>query len=174
MRKTILITVLSLLCFIPFSYSQQAATVATESKLVWHTSLEEAHNLSKASNKPIFAFFTGSDWCGWCRKLQMDVFSKQEFIDWASKNVILLELDFPRHKQLSPELTQQNNGLQQALKITGYPTCWILFTTKDAATNNYNLAPVGSLGYPQGAEVGNEQKKFMEDVNRIMSQIKAN
>lgn len=166
-----------LLCFVGFSFLQalaQAPAGAAE-QLVWHTSLPEANDLSQASKKPIFAFFTGSDWCGWCKKLQNDVFSKPEFISWAQKNVILLELDYPRRKQLPPELAEQNNGLQQAMGIRGFPTIWILFVTKDEATNNFNLSPVGGpLGYPQGAEVGNEQVKFLEDANRIISLIKTN
>jgi thiol-disulfide isomerase/thioredoxin len=79
-----------------------------ENGLLWYTSLQEAHELSLKSKKPIFAFFTGSDWCGWCKRLQANVFSKQAFIDWAKNDVILLELDFPRGKALSPELSNQN------------------------------------------------------------------
>jgi len=179
MKNIISISFLFLFCFVKISISQEITTPplfgnptkAQTKQLVWHTSLAEVHELSKAANKPIFAFFTGSDWCGWCRKLQNDVFSKPEFIEWAEKNVILLELDFPRTKKLSPELTQQNNGMQQALKVTGYPTCWFIFTTKDEATNNYNLNTLGSLGYPAGAEVGREQVKFLDDANRILSLI---
>src|ERR1044071_6472221 len=96
------------------TYSQDNKPTATENKLEWHTNFEEANTLSKASHKPIFAFFTGSDWCGWCMRLQRDVFAKPEFITWAKKNVILLELDFPRKKSLPPELQQQNNSMQQA------------------------------------------------------------
>ncbi len=170
--KIYISTTVILLFLTTISFSQTETPAATESKLVWHTSIAEVHELSKASNKPVFAFFTGSDWCGWCKKLQNDVFSKPEFIEWASKNVILLEVDFPRHKQLSPELTQQNNGLQQALHISGYPTVWLLYTVKDEVTNNYNLNTLGSLGYPAGAEVGKEQVMFLENINRILSQKK--
>src|ERR1051326_8305952 len=110
-------------------YAQLKTTeqIAEENKLDWHTNLMEANELSKAGHKPIFAFFTGSDWCGWCKRLQNDVFSKPDFVAWAKKNVILLELDFPRMKQLPPDLQQQNNSLQQALRITGYPTVWLMY-----------------------------------------------
>lgn len=172
--KKIGATLIILFTFNFFSFAQLALPPAPMHNLEWHSSLQEVHELSKATHKPIFAFFTGSDWCGWCKKLQRDVFAKPEFVEWASKNVILLELDFPRTKQLPPDLAQQNSGMQQALKVTGYPTCWILFTAKDEATNNFNLAPVGSLGYPQGAEIGNEQIKFLNDANKIMSTIKQN
>jgi hypothetical protein len=64
--------------------------------------------------------------------------------------------------------------LQQALKITGYPTIYILFAEKKDAASNFNLNPIGTLGYPQGAEEGKEQVKFLENANNILSKIKAN
>src|SRR5688572_8562562 len=81
--------------------------------LTWLTNIEQAYSLSNSSKKPVFAFFTGSDWCRWCHKLQREVFAKPEFIEWAKSNVVLLELDFPRKKQLPDEIMQQNQSLQQ-------------------------------------------------------------
>lgn len=152
-------------------FSQTSARKA-ENGLVWYTSLQEAHELSTKTNKPIFAFFTGSDWCGWCKKLQNNVFVKPQFIEWASKNVILLELDFPRAKQLAPEITKQNAELQQALGVRGYPTVWLLYTQKVDSTNTINLNTLGSLGYPQGAEAGKEEVKFLSDAALIMANKK--
>ncbi|HWY10562.1 MAG TPA: thioredoxin family protein [Bacteroidia bacterium] len=137
-------------------------------QLEWHTDLMKVHDLSEKSKKPIFAFFTGSDWCGWCIKLQQNVFSKPEFIAWAKKNVILLELDFPRNKQLSPELTQQNNSLQQAFNVTGYPAVWIFKTIKNNKEKKFTMDTYGSLGYPVGAEPGKEEVKFLEDANKLL------
>lgn len=146
-----------------------AGAQETKGGLTWHTDLAKADALSKSSGKPIFAFFTGSDWCGWCHKLQNDVFSKQSFIDWAKKNVVLLELDFPRKKQLPQELAQQNMNMQQALQVRGYPTIWLLYVNQDKETKNYNLTPMGSLGYPSGAEVGKEEVKFLNEANAILT-----
>ena len=128
--------------------------------------------MSLKNKKPIFAFFTGSDWCGWCKRLQANVFAKQAFIDWANANVILLELDFPRGKTLSPELTKQNSELQQALGVRGYPTIWLLYTEKLESSNTININTLGSLGYPQGAEPGKEEVKFLNDAIQIMSKRK--
>ena len=140
--------------------------------LNWYTDLAKAREASDASHKPIFGFFTGSDWCGWCRKLQADVFAKEPFVTWAKKNVILLELDFPRRKQLPAELAQQNQALQQAFQVRGYPTIWLFYIAEDPATHNLNLNALGSLGYPQGAEVGKEEVKFLSDANLILAKGK--
>ncbi len=136
--------------------------------LEWHTSIKEADLLSKASGKPIFAFFTGSDWCGWCKKLQRDVFAKPEFVSWAKANVILLELDFPRSKQLPAELMAQNSSLQQALQVRGYPTIWLFTLSYNQETQQAMIEQMGSLGYPSGAETGREEVKFLSDANMIL------
>jgi len=137
--------------------------------LQWHTDLMKANEISIATKKPIFAFFTGSDWCGWCHKLQRDVFAKPAFVEWASKNVVLLELDFPRYKTLSQELAQQNQMLQQQLRVSGYPTIWLFYLSKDDAKNSININTLGSLGYPSGAEVGKEEVKFLNSANSILA-----
>lgn len=165
--KNIPVFVLLFLSFCSFS---QTVTPKKTEALEWHTDILKANEVSKASNKPIFAFFTGSDWCGWCKKLQRDVFAKPEFMEWAKKNVVLLELDFPRAKKLSPELTQQNAGLQQTFQVQGFPTIWMFFLAKDEKTKNFTISPLGSLGYPQGAEMGKEELKFLKDANSILKQ----
>ena len=137
--------------------------------LVWYSDFFKAQELSKASKKPIFAFFTGSDWCGWCHKLQREVFAKPAFKEWAQKNVVLLELDFPRYKQLPAEIAQQNQSLQQQFQVQGYPTIWMFFANQDPKTKQVNLAPMGSLGYPAGAEKGKEEVKFLADANAILA-----
>lgn len=142
--------------------------VETEA-LTWYTDLNDVHEISKSSNKPIFAFFTGSDWCGWCHKLQREVFAKQAFIDWAQKEVVLLELDFPKRKELPAELATQNRNLQQALGVRGYPTIWIFRTDKNEETGGFNLTTLGKLGYPSGAVKGKEEVKFLETANAILA-----
>jgi protein disulfide-isomerase len=141
--------------------------------LTWYTDIMKANEASKASKKPIFAFFTGSDWCGWCHKLERDVFSKPSFIQWAKNNVVLLELDFPRKKQLSQELMQQNHSLQQTFKVQGYPTIWLFYLTQENNSKNMNINALGSLGYPSGAVQGKEEVKFLNDANAILKNGKS-
>ena len=43
---------------------------AQENELEWHTDVTKAINISMETEKPLFFFFTGSDWCGWCIRLQ--------------------------------------------------------------------------------------------------------
>lgn len=113
----------------------------------WLTSLDEAYTKSKKLNKPIMANFTGSDWCGWCHRLSAAVFVKEDFKKWATKNVILLELDFPRRKALPAEIQSQNASLQQAFQVTGYPTIWVFDLDRDPKTKQYSIKALGKTGY---------------------------
>lgn len=112
----------------------------------WHVYLEEAYAESKDSGKPILVNFTGSDWCGWCKKLTRDVFVHDEFKTWADDNVVLLELDFPKRKKLPADISKQNRELQQAFQVRGYPTIWVFDLDKDAS-GEFTIAALGKTGY---------------------------
>ena len=129
-----------------------AATSYASEKEGWLVDLDQAYAVSVKEKKPILANFTGSDWCGWCKKLDADVFSKPEFQEWAKKNVVLLELDFPRRKQIPSKNQQQNAAMQQALGITGYPTIWLLTLTKDEVNGKFQVNPMGKTGYTQSPQ----------------------
>ena len=92
----------------------------------WETNWEEAKAKAKAENKPILINLTGSDWCGWCIKLHKEVFSQQAFKDYAAANLILMEADFPKKTELSPELKKQNAALKKDYLNEGYPTVLLL------------------------------------------------
>ena len=107
------------LIFLTVAYSQENNG--------WLTGYEKVYAKSVKENKPIMANFTGSDWCGWCKKLKKAVFDTKVFQDWASKNVVLFELDYPRRTPQSEELKKQNGQLQQTFGrfVRGYPTVLI-------------------------------------------------
>ncbi|MBS1707361.1 MAG: thioredoxin family protein [Armatimonadetes bacterium] len=107
----------------------------------WTSDYAKAVELSKKSGKPIMAFFTGSDWCGWCKKLKSEVLDTNDFMAWAKKNVILLELDYPHAKAQSSALKKQNQALQSKYRIEGFPT--VLFLKSDGKV-------LGSYGYDDG------------------------
>jgi len=131
----------------------------------WLVNLEEARLLSLKTGKPIMANFTGSDWCGWCKKLKFEVFDKDEFKKWAEKNVVLLELDFPKKFQLPENIKQQNAGLQQAFQVTGYPTIWVFNLGKDDK-GQYTIEALGKTGYL------NSVAAFTEGVDAMIKQGK--
>ena len=74
----------------------------------------------------MFLDFTGSDWCGYCIRLDKEILSKPQFKDYASKNLVLLEIDFPRRKSQSDAVKKQNEELAQTYQIEGFPTIVVL------------------------------------------------
>jgi thioredoxin-related protein len=70
--------------------------------------------------------FTGSDWCGYCIKLDEEVFSKPSFKKFAKENLVLVELDYPRGKNLPKKTKEQNDSLKSKYGISGYPTIILL------------------------------------------------
>ncbi len=157
---------LSLLAFFTLCSTSVNAQEYTAENEGWLVNLDEAYALSKETNKPIMANFTGSDWCGWCKRLTASVFSKKEFQKWADEHVVLLELDYPRRKKLPAEIQQQNAGLQQAFSIRGYPSVWVFDLDKDDS-GKFNISALGKTGYRASVD------EFTTDINRMLEKRKS-
>jgi thioredoxin-related protein len=118
-------------------------------ELKWYTNVKEAITVSKKEKKPLMLFFTGSDWCGWCIRLQNEVLKTPEFSKWAKESVVLVELDYPRRTAQSDEVKKQNNELQQAFGIQGFPTVYFANATVNKE-GKVNFEGLGSTGYVAG------------------------
>jgi thiol-disulfide isomerase/thioredoxin len=90
----------------------------------WQIDYEKALAAAKDKDRNVFINFTGSDWCGPCITLHKRVFSRKEFLDYANKNLILLEIDYPKTKSLPDEIKAQNEQLKYRFNINkvGFPT----------------------------------------------------
>jgi thioredoxin-related protein len=122
-------------------------------KLEWLTDVPKAQAQAKKEGKLVMMDFTGSDWCGWCIKLHKEVFSQDEFADYAKKNLVLVEVDFPRKKEQPEQLKKSNQDLQEKYKIEGYPTIIVL---------NGDGKKVGELGYQPGGP-----KAFIASLDKL-------
>lgn len=110
----------------------------------WTHDWEAAAAAANETGMPVFANFTGSDWCPWCKVLERQVFAQPEWIEWARRNVYLVHLDFPNDKTLVPEkYRDRNRELARRYRVGGYPTCLLL----DPAT----LEPIGRFGASRDA-----------------------
>ena len=127
--------------------------LVARAELNWQTDAAKAQTQAKAEKKLVMLDFTGSDWCGWCIRLNKEVFSKPEFAEYAKKNLVLVEVDFPRRKELSAEQKKANGALAAKYQIEGYPTLIIL----DGAGQK-----VGQLGYMAGGP-----KAFIAELDKL-------
>ncbi len=135
-------------------YAQEPAVAAPKDEVVeeqgpslpWLRSVSEAKAKAKAEGKDLFINFTGSDWCGWCTRLDQEVFSHVVFQEAAQKEFVFLYLDFPmsdeaKAKVVEPEVVE---AIRESLGVKGFPT----IVLADADGN-----PYGRTGYlPDGPE----------------------
>lgn len=122
-------------------------------KSTWLTDLEKAQTQARAKNKMLLINFTGSDWCPPCIMLHRQVFSQPEFADYAAKNLVLLEVDFPRTKEQSAEQKAANQKLAESFGIYGFPTLIVL---------NAAGKKIGELGYMRGGP-----KAFIAELEKL-------
>jgi protein disulfide-isomerase len=100
--------------------------VFADEKVKWLTDVPKAIEKAKAEKKLVLLDFTGSDWCPPCKALHKNVLTSSEFESYASTNLVLVEVDFPRQKEQTEDLKTANKALAKKYKIEGYPTVILL------------------------------------------------
>lgn len=121
---------------------------------VWMTDYNAAMKKAAAEKKDLLLDFSGSDWCGWCIKLDNEVFSQKEFIEPASKDFVFVLLDFPQDKtKTTPQLQEQNNELRKKYPIQGFPTVYL---------TDYDGKPYAITGYQKGGA-----KAYYEHISKF-------
>lgn len=163
-KKSLIILLVIFTTLFSFAQTQSPKFVKAQDEN-WLVDIEKAYEISKKTNKPILANFTGSDWCGWCKRLRVEVFSKSEFKEWAKKNVILLELDYPRKIRLPEQQARQNAGLQQAFQVKGYPTIWIFDLDRPNNQEKFQLRAYGKTGYLRGGAIN-----YTKELDKMIAQ----
>lgn len=120
----------------------------------WETDFAKASARAKESGRYILLNFSGSDWCGWCVKLDKEVFSTEGFRTYADRNLVAVLLDFPRRKAIDRELKKQNEELRGRYGVRGFPTVIILSPDGEL---------VGRTGYRPGG-----QEKYTEHLDEMI------
>ena len=104
-----------------------AVSAATSTPAGWTDDFEAAKKQAAAENKLLLVDFSGSDWCGWCKKLDKEVFAKPEFLEGAKKDFVLVMVDSPSDKTLlSEKAAKQNPKLVDKYDVQGFPTVLIM------------------------------------------------
>ena len=130
-----------------------SALVVGAADATWLTDRPKAQAQARTEGKIVLVDFTGSDWCGWCIKLQKEVFSKPEFQLWARANAVLVEIDFPRGKKQSAEVKTANEALARNYGIKGFPTIVLLSSEGKR---------LGTVGYTPGGPAA-----FITEVRKV-------
>ena len=122
---------------------EEAAEEKAEPEFPWELDWKKATERAKAEGKDLLVNFTGSDWCGWCIKLDKEVFTQGDFAEKAGKHFVFVFLDFPnapelKEKVVDPKLAQE---LKEKFSVRGFPS--ILLVNADG--NAW-----GKTGYRRG------------------------
>ena len=138
----------------------------------WTDDFEGALSQAKAEKKHVLVDFSGSDWCGWCKRLDKEVFATPEFLEGAKDKFVLVMIDSPSDKSLLSEKAKtQNPELVSRFGIRGFPTVLVL----DADGNK-----VAQLGYAAGgpepylAKLGDlispDVKKYIKPIEKVLNE----
>lgn len=120
----------------------------------WSSDYEASKKLAAETKKDLLIDFTGSDWCGWCIKLNDEVFKHEPFKAGVKDSFVLVELDYPNDKsKLSEATIKQNEELGKKYSVQGYPT--ILLCDSEGK-------PYASTGYQPGGP-----EKYVEHLNEL-------
>ena len=79
--------------------------------------------------------------------LKKDIFEKNTFKEYAEQNLVLIEIDFPRKKNLDKLLSEQNDQLLEKYEVRGFPTIVILDPRGKEITRHVGYKPGGVENY---------------------------
>ncbi|MGC4015327.1 MAG: thioredoxin family protein [Luteolibacter sp.] len=150
-----------------FAFAAASALVCSSSAFAatgenWVTDFEAAKKQAAAEKKDLLIDFTGSDWCGWCIKLDNEVFSQEPFKTGVKDKFVLVSLDFPQKPEnkakMGDALQAQNKALQAKFNIHGFPT--ILLCDSEGK-------PFAKTGYQEGGP-----EKYVAHLDELLTNKK--
>jgi len=84
----------------------------------WDRGLEEA----RATGRPVLVDVY-TDWCGWCRRMKADVYSRPEVRDYLEDHFVLIELNAEASDPARYEgRAYTSRSLAARFGVSGYPT----------------------------------------------------
>lgn len=128
----------------------------------WHNNMDEVKQLAKKEHKHILLNFSGSDWCGPCIKLHKELFASAPFQNFAEKNLVMINADFPRMKknQLSKEQQKINDALADQYNSKGSFPFTALLNENGKVIKSWEGTPKGT------------QEEFVEELQFAIDQDK--
>ncbi len=122
----------------------------------WTDDIDKAFERSKELHRNVLVHVAGSDWCGWCAKLDLEVFTQDAFKAYAKERWVLVYVDFPHGKKARD--ASRNQRLKDHYKVEGFPTILLLDPTgeeiartayREGGAEQYIAHLEGFLKYPR-------------------------
>ncbi|HIC23363.1 MAG TPA: thioredoxin family protein, partial [Planctomycetes bacterium] len=141
--RMMIFSLLVVLAGTPVLSADEHVAEPTEESLTWVKDIAVARELATKEGKDILINFTGSDWCGWCKRLDGEVFSVPAFHESAGKQYIYLYLDFPRSEEAKAKVVDEalNDKKRDEMGVDGFPTIILA---------DSQMRPYARTGYQNG------------------------
>ena len=113
----------------------------------WEPNFEQAKKLAKEKNELILLNFSGSDWCVPCIGLRKEFLESEVFSEFSSKNLILVNADFPRRKknEVSSEQNKRNEALAEQYNKNGVFPLTLLLNSEGKVLKTWEGKPKVSV-----------------------------
>lgn len=128
-----------------------ACGLRTGRALEWREDLPAAAAEARQGQRLLLLNFSGSDWCGWCKKLDAEVFSQPAFQEYAAASLVPVLIDFPRRKAQGEALKAQNERLLRHFQVEGFPTL-LLFNSAGELLGQLGYQPGGPAAFIQAIQ----------------------
>ena len=112
-----------------------AAASTRAGEISWEKNYDDGLASAKKAKKLVMVDVY-TDWCGWCKKLDKDVYTDKPVIEKVAKDFVAVKLN--------PESSKKNGAIAEKFGVRGYPC--ILFLDSDGK----ELSRIG--GYVPAAE----------------------
>ena len=90
---------------------------ANGKNIVWMDSLRKASEIAKSEHKYVLVDIY-TDWCGWCKRLDSNVFSNGTLAGYLQKDFVCVKLN--------AEDSHEGTAVATSYKVNGYP-CGLVF-----------------------------------------------
>lgn len=109
--------------------------LSAKKKGPWESSPSVARRLSSREGKPLLIWFTDSKTSPMCKAISQELFSRQDFGEWADEKLIRLRIDqsptvemesLDRQVQARYRMEEASAELKKRYKVMGHPTLLLL------------------------------------------------
>lgn len=146
----------------------------------WETNIFKAVAKAQQEDKKILLNFTGSDWCGYCIRLEENIFSKDEFQQYAENELVRVFIDFPRRKQIDEYQLIHNQALQSGFNVEGFPRIIVLEPDLRLSliTGYQNITPQEYVEHLRNSTIGDalsaeDNQQFAEEFKSFLAQVES-